>query len=66
MKMSSDNSRNSSLVSIREPHLKRCKPDMSKDEKIKNPILNIDTLKVIGRLVRNFKARIESESRIVK
>ena len=62
----SPNGQNLTSVSIREAHPKRCKPDMSKDEKIKNPILNIDTLKVIGRLVRGFKARIESESRIVK
>ena len=66
MQTSSNDSRNAALVSIREPHLKRCKPDMSKDEKVKNPILNVDALKVIGRLVRGFKARIESESRIVK
>jgi hypothetical protein len=39
---------------------------MSKDEKVKNPILNVDNLKVIGRLVRGFKARVESESRLVK
>ena len=65
MKMSR-NSRNSALVSIREPHLKRYKPNMSKDEKVKNPILNVDNLKVIGKLVRAFKARIEPESRIVK
>jgi hypothetical protein len=58
--------RNSSSVSIREAHLKRCKPDMSKDENAQTPILNLDALKVIGRLVRDFKARIESESRIIK
>jgi len=62
MKMSR-NSRNSAFVSIRELHPKRCKPDMSKDEKVKNPILNLDALKIIGRLVRDFQARVESESR---
>ena len=65
MKMSR-NSRNSASVSIRETHLKRCKPDMRKDEKVENPILIVDTLKVIGRLARAFKALIESESRILK
>jgi len=39
---------------------------MSKDEKVKNPILSLNALKVIGRLVRAFKAKLESESRIVK
>jgi hypothetical protein len=39
---------------------------MSKDENAQTPILNLDALKVIGRLVRDFKARIESESRIIK
>ena len=66
MKMSRNTNRNSSLVSIREPHLKRCKPDMRKDEKGQTAILNLEALKVIGRLVRGFKARNESESRIAK
>lgn len=65
MKMS-PNRRNLTFVSIREGHSKRCKPDMRKDEKAQTPILNLGALKVIGRLVRAFKPRIESESRIVK
>jgi hypothetical protein len=63
MKMSSNNSRNSSLVSIREPHLKRCKPDMRKDEKGQTPILNLEALNVIGRLVRTIKERIDVSQR---
>jgi len=66
MKMSHNNSRNSSLVSIREAPLQKYDTDTHKDENAQTPILNLDTLKVIGRLVQAFKARIESESRIVK
>lgn len=58
--------RNSSSISIRKAHPHKYDTDTNRDEKVQTPILNLDALKVIGRLVRTFKARIESESRIVK
>ena len=58
--------RNSSSVSIRKAPAQKYDTDTNKDENAQTPILNLDTLKVIGRLVQAFKARIESESRIVK
>jgi hypothetical protein len=58
--------RNSSSISIRKAHPQKCDTDANRDEKASTPVLSLDALKVIGRLVRAFKARVESESRIVK
>ena len=64
--MTRKSGRNSSSVRIWKAHPQNVLPDADRDEKAQTPILNPDALKVIGRLVRAFKARIESESRIVK
>jgi len=65
MKMSR-NRRNLTSVSIRKPSAQNMLSDTYRNEKAQAPVLYIEALKVIGRLVRGFKARIESESRIVK
>jgi hypothetical protein len=57
---------NSSFVSIRKPPAQNMLPDTNEDQKAQPPILKLEALKVLGRLVRAFKARIESESRIIK
>jgi hypothetical protein len=54
------NSRNSALVSIREPHLKNVIPDTYEDEKAQTPTLSIEALRTVGDLVRAIKARISA------
>ena len=44
--------RNSASVSIRKAHLQKCDTDANRHENASTPILNLDALKVIGRLVR--------------
>jgi hypothetical protein len=66
MSRSRNTGRNSASVSIRKAHPQKCDTDANKHENASTPILNLDALKVIGRLVRAFKARTESEPRIVK
>jgi len=58
MKMSRNDTRNSALVSIWEGPSQSCATDTNKDEKVPTPILNIEALKTISRIVRAIKARI--------
>jgi hypothetical protein len=62
----SRNGGKNSASSSWEAHLQKCDTDANRDEKASTPVLSLDALKVVGRLVRAFKARVESESRIVK
>ena len=66
MKTSRNAVENSSSVSIRKAPLQRCATDTSEYEKLPIPILEIEALRTIGRLVRTIRAKIESESRILK
>jgi hypothetical protein len=57
---------NSSSISIRKARSQRCATDTNEYEKLPIPILEIEALRTIGRLVRTIRAKIESESRILK
>jgi hypothetical protein len=57
---------NSSLISIRKAPLQNVLSDTNEHEEIKTPTLSLEALRTIGRLVRTFRAKIESESRIFK
>jgi hypothetical protein len=58
MKMSRNNSRNSSLVSIRKAPLQNVLSDANRDEKAQTPGLDIEALRTIGRIVRAIRTRI--------
>ena len=55
-------SRNSSFVSIRKAPAQKHVTDANKSEKLQTPILNIQTLRTIGRVVRAIKDRIQQQS----
>src|SRR5262245_56786070 len=55
-----ENCRNSSLVGIRKPRSRKCATDANKDEKVQQPILDIEALRTVGRIVRAVKERIEA------
>jgi hypothetical protein len=57
---------NYALISIRKAPAQKCGTDTNEDEKFPIPILEIEALRTIGRLVRTIKAKIESESGIFK
>ena len=63
MKASSSNVRNSSFVSIWKAPARKYATDASKDEKVQQPILNIEALRTIGRIVRAIQERIEDGQR---
>ncbi len=54
-------SSNSSFVSIREGSLKILLPSTDGQEKDETPVLDIDAVSTIARIVRTIKARIEAE-----
>ena len=66
MTSSDQDVKNSSLVSIRKPCSQNVLSDTNEDEKVQTPNLTIDALRIIGRLVRSIRAKIESESRNFK
>ena len=55
-------SRNSSFVSIRKAPAQSHVTNTNKDEKVQTPILNIEALKTISRIVRAIKTRIDAGS----
>ena len=55
--------RNSVFISIRKAAAQKCDTDTSKDEKVQQPILDIEALRTIGRIVRAIKERIEAGQR---
>jgi hypothetical protein len=66
MKKSRNAVENSSSVSIRKAPLQNMLSSTNEHEKVPIPILEIDALRIVGRLVRTIRAKIESEYRIVK
>jgi hypothetical protein len=58
--------RSSSSGSIRKAPAQKYATDTNRYEKEQTPIIDIEALKTIARLVRSIKAKIESESRILK
>ena len=63
MQRSSNDSRNSSLISIREPHLQNVLSNTNEYEKPQSPSLSIEALRTIGRIVRGIKARIDAANK---
>ena len=59
MKKSRGRCRNSSFVSIRKAPVQKYATDTNKDEKLQTPILGIEVLRTIGRIVRAVKVRID-------
>src|SRR5262249_21746085 len=59
MKKSRGGCRNSFFVSIRKAPPQKYATDTNKDEKVQTPILDIEALRTIGRIVRAVKVRID-------
>jgi hypothetical protein len=66
MEQSRNTGGNSSSISIRKARSQKCATDTNEHEKLPIPILEIEALRTIGRLVQTIRAKIESESRILK
>ena len=58
MKKSRGRCRNSSFVSIRKAPVRKYGTNANEDEKTQTPILNVEALRTIGRIVRAIKSRI--------
>lgn len=63
MKEVSNHGENLSSVSIRKAPARKYVTDTNQDEKVQQPILDIDALRAIGRIVRAIKERIEASQR---
>src|SRR5262249_42619322 len=59
MKKSRGGCRNSFFVSIRKAPLQKYATDTNRHEKVQTPILGIEALRTIGRIVRPVKVRID-------
>jgi len=59
MKNSRGHCRNSSFVSIRKVPGQKYATDTNRDEKVQKPVLDIEALRTIGRIVRGIKTRID-------
>jgi len=62
MKNSRGRCRNSSFVSIRKAHGQNMLSNTNKHEKVQTPVLNIEALRTISRIVRAIKRRLEPDS----
>ena len=62
MKMS-PNRRNLTFVSIREGHSQNVLSGTNEDEKEQVPVLDVEALRTIGRIVREIKRRIDAATR---
>jgi hypothetical protein len=60
MSRSRNAGRNSSSVSIRKAHPRRCATDTNEHENTQTPTLSIEAVHDIGRIVRAIKARIDA------
>jgi len=59
--MSRNDTRNSALVSIWEGPSQSYGTNTNGNEKFQTPVLNIESLRAIGRIVRAIKDRIQRE-----
>jgi len=55
--------RNSASVSIRKARSQNVLSDTYEDEKEQVPVLDVEALRAIGRIVREIKRRIDAETR---
>jgi hypothetical protein len=62
MKKSRGRCRNSAFVSIRKAPVQKYVTDTNKDEKLQTPILDIEALRTIGRIVWAIKELLEHDS----
>jgi len=60
MTISNQDVRNSSTASIRKACSRKYATDTSQDEKVQQPILDVEALRTVGRIVRAIKERIEA------
>ena len=63
MRNDNENCRNLSFVGIRKAPAPTCATDTNQDEKVQQPVLDIEALRSIGRIVRAIKERIEAGQR---
>jgi hypothetical protein len=63
MKIGEKNCENLSSVSIRKAPAQNILSDTYEDEKEQVPVLNIEALRIIGRIVRGIKLRIHTKPR---
>jgi len=63
MKIDHESCRNLSSISISKAPAQKCGTDTNQDEKPQEPILDIEGLRTIGRIVMAIKERIEAGQR---
>jgi len=63
MKIDHESCRNLPFISIRKEPAQKYATDAHQDEKLQQPILDIDGLRTIGRIVMAIKRRIEAGQR---